>query len=99
MEYRSLVNGWHRTSAFTTMNQPLLAEFAHPANDLVGFGPAGMVGTAGPGLAGAAFSSFTHPHRHLVGSVHSEAVFARVCKTQFPVQLLGAWGPGGRKLK
>src|SRR5580698_350972 len=59
-EYSSTVNGWHGASAFTNMNQPLLPEFADPANDLVGFGPAGMVGTAGPVLAGAAFSNFAH---------------------------------------
>ena len=60
LEYSSLINGWHGASAFTHMNQPLLSAFADPENDLVGFGPAGMVGTAGPVLAGAAFSSFTH---------------------------------------
>jgi hypothetical protein len=59
-EYSSTVNGWHGASPFTNMNQPLLPEFADPPNDLVGFGPAGMVGTAGPVLAGAAFSNFTH---------------------------------------
>jgi hypothetical protein len=60
VEYSSLVNGWHGASAFTHMNQPLVSEFADPVNDLTGFGPAGMVGTAGPVLAGAAFSNFTH---------------------------------------
>lgn len=60
LEYSSLINGWHGASAFTHMNQPLLPVFADPENDLTGFGPAGMVGTAGPVLAGAAFSSFTH---------------------------------------
>jgi hypothetical protein len=59
-EYSSLVNGWHGAAPFTNMTQPLLSEFADPSNDLVGFGPAGMVGTAGPVLAGAAFSTFTH---------------------------------------
>jgi hypothetical protein len=59
-EYSSTLNSWHGASAFTHMNQPLLPEFADPANDLVGFGPAGMVGTAGPVLAGAAFSNFSH---------------------------------------
>lgn len=59
-EYSSLVNGWHGAAPFTNMNQPLLPEFADPSNDLVGFGPAGTVGTAGPVLAGAAFSKFTH---------------------------------------
>jgi hypothetical protein len=60
LEYSSLINGWHGASAFTHMNQPLLPQFADPENDLTGFGPAGMVGTAGPVLAGAAFSNFTH---------------------------------------
>jgi Carboxypeptidase regulatory-like domain len=60
LEYSSLINGWHGASPFTNMNQPLLPDFADPTNDLVGFGPAGMVGTAGPVLAGAAFSNFTH---------------------------------------
>ena len=54
LEYSSLVNGWHGASAFTHMNQPLLPQFADPENELVGFGPAGMVGAAGPVLAGAA---------------------------------------------
>ena len=60
LEYSSLVNGWHGASAFTHMNQPLIPAFADPTDDLVGFGPAGMVGTAGPVLAGAAYSNFTH---------------------------------------
>jgi hypothetical protein len=60
LEYSSLLNGWHGASAFTHMNQPLISEFADPANGLVGFGPAGMVGTAGPVLAGEAYSNFTH---------------------------------------
>jgi hypothetical protein len=59
-EYSSTVNGWHGASAFTHMNQPLLPEFSDPENDLVGFGQAGMVGTAGPVLAGKAFSNFAH---------------------------------------
>jgi hypothetical protein len=60
LEYSSLINGWHGASPFTHMNQPLISAFADPVNDLVGFGPAGMVGTAGPVLAGAAYSNFTH---------------------------------------
>ncbi len=59
-EFSSTVNSWHGASAFTQMNQPLLPDFADPTNNLVGFGPAGMVGAAGPVLAGAAFSNFTH---------------------------------------
>jgi len=60
LEYSSLVNSWHGASAFTHMNQPLIPNFADPEEGLTGFGPAGMVGTAGPVLAGAAFSSFAH---------------------------------------
>jgi len=60
LEYSSLINGWHGASAFTHMSQPLISAFADPADDLTGFGPAGMVGTAGPVLAGAAYSNFTH---------------------------------------
>jgi hypothetical protein len=59
-EFSSTVNGWHGASAFTHMNQPLLPEFADPNDQLVGFGPAGMVGTIGPGLSGSAFSNFSH---------------------------------------
>ncbi len=59
-EYSSTVNNWHGASAFTHMNQPLLSDFANPENDLIGFGPAGMVGAAGPVAAGAAYSTFTH---------------------------------------
>ncbi|MDW5267685.1 MULTISPECIES: TonB-dependent receptor [Acidobacteriaceae] len=59
-EYSSTVNGWHGASAFTDMNQPLLPAFANPSDDLVGFGPAGMVGSVGPGAAGPAFSKFSH---------------------------------------
>ena len=59
-EYSSTVNNWHGASAFTRMNQPLLSDFADPENDLVGFGPAGMVGAAGPVAAGRAYSNFTH---------------------------------------
>ena len=60
LEYSSLINGWHGASPFTHMDQPLLPQFADPEDDLTGFGPAGMVGTAGPVLAGAAFDNFTH---------------------------------------
>ncbi len=69
LEYSSLVNGWHGAAPFTTMNQPLIPQFGDPANDLVGFGPAGMVGTAGPVLAGAAFSNFTHTGTYPLPSI------------------------------
>ncbi len=72
LEYSSLVNGWHGAAPFTTMNQPLIPQFANPSNDLVGFGPAGMVGTAGPVLAGAAFSKFTHTGTYPVPSILKE---------------------------
>ncbi len=69
LEYSSLVNGWHGAAPFTAMNQPLIPQFADPTNDLVGFGPAGMVGTAGPVLAGKAFSNFTHTGTYPVPSI------------------------------
>jgi hypothetical protein len=57
-EYSSMVNNWHGASPFTHMNQPLLPQFANPDEDLIGFAPEGMVGTAGPVAAGSAFRSF-----------------------------------------
>lgn len=59
-EYSSYVNNWHGASAFTAMNQPLLAEFANPTEELTGFAPAGMVGAIGPVAAGSAFRNFSH---------------------------------------
>lgn len=59
-EYSSTLNGWHGASAFTQMKQPLIPEFSDHDDDLVGFGPAGMVGTIGPGVSSSAFSNFTH---------------------------------------
>ncbi len=56
--YSNLLNGWHGASAFTTMNQPYLPQFANPSQSLVGFGEAGMVGAAGPVAAGSAFHTF-----------------------------------------
>lgn len=69
LEYSSLVNGWHGAAPFTAMNQPIIPAFADPTNDLVGFGPAGMVGTTGPVLAGAAFSDFTHTGTYPIPSI------------------------------
>lgn len=57
-EYSSMVNNWHGASAFTNMNQPLLAQFANPSEELTGFAPAGMVGAIGPAAAGTAFRNF-----------------------------------------
>ncbi len=59
-EYSSTVNNWHGASPFTKMNQPLLPDFADPANDLIGFAPAGMVGSVGPVASGSAFRNFSH---------------------------------------
>src|SRR3984957_16302878 len=83
LEYSSLVNGWHGASAFTHMSQPLLAQFADPVNDLTGFGPAGMVGTAGPVLAGAAYSNFTHNGIYPSPSILKQFPLGFV-KRQFP---------------
>jgi len=59
-DYSDVMVGWQGASAFTNMNQPILPEFKDPANDLVGFGPSGIVGVEGPFLASQAFSNFTH---------------------------------------
>jgi hypothetical protein len=59
-DYSDIMVGWQGASAFTNMNQPILPEFADPANQLVGFGPSGIVGIAGPFLASQAFSNFSH---------------------------------------
>ena len=48
------------TARVTNMNQPILPEFADPTNQLVGFGPSGIVGISGPFLASQAFSNFSH---------------------------------------
>ena len=96
LEYSSLVNGWHGAAPFTTMNQPLLPEFADPANDLVGFGPAGMVGTAGPVLAGAAFSNFTHTGTYPVPSILKQFPLG-FTKRNFPYLLIRKGQPGNRQ--
>jgi len=59
-DYSDIMVGWQGASPFTNMHQPILPEFANPANDLVGFGPSGIVGVAGPVLASQAYSNFSH---------------------------------------
>ncbi len=59
-DYSDIMVSWQGASAFTNMNQPILREFADPANQLVGLGPSGIVGVTGPVLASQAFSNFTH---------------------------------------
>jgi len=59
-DYSDLLVCWQGASAFTNMQQPILPEFADPANQLVGFGASGIVGVPGPVLASQAFSNFTH---------------------------------------
>jgi len=49
-DYSDIMVSWQGASAFTDMNQPILPEFANPANDLVGLGPSGIVGVSGPFL-------------------------------------------------
>jgi len=56
-DYSDIMVGWQGASAFTNMNQPILPEFANPANDLVGLGPSGIMGVSGPFLASQAFAS------------------------------------------
>jgi hypothetical protein len=59
-DYSDVMVSWQGASAFTDMNQPLIPAFSNPANQLVGFGASGIVGTSGPVLAGSAFSTFAH---------------------------------------
>ena len=59
-DYSDIMVCWQGASAFTNMNQPILPEFADPADQLVGFGQSGIVGISGPFLASQAFSNFTH---------------------------------------
>ena len=59
-DYSDIMVSWQGASAFTNMNQPILPEFADPANKLVGLGPSGIVGVAGPFLASQAFHNFAH---------------------------------------
>jgi hypothetical protein len=59
-DYSDIMVSWQGASAFTAMTQPLLPAFADPANNLVGFGPSGIVGASGPFLAGSGFSTFSH---------------------------------------
>jgi hypothetical protein len=54
-DYSDMLVSWQGASAFTNMNQPILSAFRDPSNSLVGFGPSGIVGAAGPFLAGSGF--------------------------------------------
>ena len=47
-DYSDIMVSWQGASAFTNMKQPILPEFADPSNKLVGLGPSGIVGVAGP---------------------------------------------------
>jgi hypothetical protein len=59
-DYSDIMVSWQGASAFTTLKQPILPEFADPSHKLVGLGPSGIVGVAGPALASQAFSNFAH---------------------------------------
>jgi hypothetical protein len=63
-DYSDIMVSWQGASAFTNMNQPVLPQFADPANQLVGLGESGIIGVdgnyVGPGAVSAAFSNFTH---------------------------------------
>ena len=59
-DYSDILVSWQGASAFTYINQPVLPQFSDPTNSLVGLGQSGIVGVAGPFLAGQAFSNFTH---------------------------------------
>jgi hypothetical protein len=57
-DYSDIMVSWQGASAFTNMSQPILSEFADPSHKLVGLGPSGIVGVAGPFLASQAFGNF-----------------------------------------
>jgi hypothetical protein len=59
-DYSDIMVSWQGASAFTNMSQPILPEFADSSNSLVGLGPSGIVGVAGPSLASQAFDNFAH---------------------------------------
>jgi len=59
-DYSDVMVSWQGASAFTSMNQPILGQFANPGAELVGLGPSGIVGVAGPSLASQAFGNFAH---------------------------------------
>jgi hypothetical protein len=59
-DYSDIMVSWQGASAFTNISQPILPEFADPSNRLVGLGPSGIVGVAGPFLASGAFDNFAH---------------------------------------
>jgi hypothetical protein len=59
-DYSDIMVSWQGASAFTNIRQPILHEFADPSNQLVGLGPSGIVGVAGPFLASQAFDNFAH---------------------------------------
>jgi Carboxypeptidase regulatory-like domain/TonB dependent receptor len=59
-DYSDVMVSWQGASAFTNMNQPILAQFADPSANLVGLGPSGIVGVASPFLASQAFANFAH---------------------------------------
>jgi len=59
-DYSDIMVSWQGASAFTNISQPILPEFADPSNRLVGLGPSGIVGIAGPFLASQAFDNFAH---------------------------------------
>jgi Carboxypeptidase regulatory-like domain len=58
-DYSDLLVSWQGASPFTNMTQPLIPAFADPSNSLVGFGPSGIVGEAGPLLAGSGFRNLS----------------------------------------
>jgi Carboxypeptidase regulatory-like domain len=58
-DYSDLLVSWQGASPFTNVNQPLLSGFADPSNNLVGFGPSGIVGASGPLLAGSGFRNLS----------------------------------------
>jgi len=59
-DYSDVMVAWQGASAFTNMTQPIVPQFANPANDLVGLGVSGIVGVSGPFLASQALNNLSH---------------------------------------
>ena len=92
-DYSDIMVSWQGASAFTNMNQPILPEFADPGDKLVGLGPSGIVGMAGPFLASQAFHNFC-AERRIPRSQHAAAISSGIREAQVPQCLRRRSQPG-----
>src|SRR5712692_4997242 len=84
--YSDILVSWVGASEFSYMNQPLLPEFANPSQNLIGFGPSGVVGACDPNLAPPACIPFPGTLRtDFFNFVATGAYPAANALRQFPV--------------